>query len=220
MNVSKTWIWILCFVSLFLVTADLTNAQNQWQYQENKHYRVLPLADTLKIENEQVEVLEIFAYSCNHCFNFESHLDQYDKAKPSYVNFTRMPVIYSDAYKIHARIYYAAESLGKLESIHKEVFKAIHLDRKQLMNVNEIYPLFEKHGVSKSEFENSFRSFTVESKLSRAARLTRKYKIRSTPTLVINGKYTANGTAVKTFEDMLAVTKELAQKEYMMSQNP
>jgi hypothetical protein len=50
--------------------------------------------------------------------------------------------------------------------------------------------------------------------------LTRKYKIRSTPTLVINGKYTANGTAVKTFEDMLAVTKELAQKEYMMSQNP
>jgi hypothetical protein len=86
MNAFKTWIWVLCFASLFLVTADLTNAQNQWQYQENKHYRVLPLADTLKIENEQVEVLEIFAYSCNHCFNFESHLDQYDKAKPSYVN--------------------------------------------------------------------------------------------------------------------------------------
>ena len=207
-------------MALSLMTTDMANAQNQWQYQENEHYQVLSLAENLRIENEQVEVLEVFAYSCNHCFNFESHLDQYDKAKPNYVNFSRMPVIYNDAYKIHARIYYAAESLGKLESIHKEVFKAIHLDRKQLMNVNEIYPLFEKHGVSKSQFENRFRSFAIESKLSRAARLTRKYKIRSTPTLVINGKYIANGTAVRTFEDMLAVTKELAQKEYMMSQNP
>jgi hypothetical protein len=33
--------------------------------------------------------------------------------------------------------------------------------------------------------------------------------------MVINGKYTANGPAVKTFEDMLAVVKELAEREFL-----
>ena len=126
-----------------------------------------------------------------------------------------MPVVYSEAYKMHARIYYTAESLGKLDVMHLEVFKAIHLDRKRLMNEKEIYELFEKHGVSKNQFENRFRSFTVESKLNRAERLTKKYKIRSTPTLVINGKFAANGPAIRTLEEMLLVTKELAQREHL-----
>ena len=50
-----------------------------------------------------------------------------------------------------------------------------------------------KNGVSKEQFESRFRSFTVESKINRAQRLTRKYKIRSTPSMIVNGKYIANG---------------------------
>ena len=38
--------------------------------------------------------------------------------------------------------------------------------------------------------------------------------IRSTPTLVINGKFAANGPSIRTLDEMLAVTKELAQREY------
>jgi thiol:disulfide interchange protein DsbA len=140
----------------------------------------------MSAEQERIEVVEVFAYSCNHCFNFETHLDQFEKSKADYIDFKKMPVVFNDAYKTHARIYYTAESLGNLDVMHRKIFKAMR-----------------------------FRSFTVESKVNRAQRLTSKYKIRSTPTMVINGKYTANGPAVKTFEDMLAVVKELAEREFL-----
>ena len=211
-------LWFLLGSLVFVASPN--TAQNQWRYEENKHYRILPLAENVRIENDKVEVLEVFAYSCNHCFNFESNLEQFEKNKASYINFVRMPVVYSEEYKMHARIYYTAESLGKLDSMHIEIFKAIHLNRKRLMNETEIYELFEKHGVSKNQFENRFRSFTVESKLNRAERLTKKYKIRSTPTLVINGKFAANGPSIRTLEEMLLVTKELAQREYLLKQRP
>ena len=198
-------LWLLLGSLVFVVSPN--SAQNQWKYEEDKHYRILPLAENVRIENDKVEVLEVFAYSCNHCFNFETSLEQFEKNKANYINFVRMPVVYSEAYKMHARIYYTAESLGKLNSMHLEVFKAIHLNRKRLMNEKEIYELFEKHGVSKNQFESRFRSFTVESKINRAERLTKKYKIRSTPTLVINGKFAANGPSIRTLEEMLLVTK-------------
>ena len=83
------------------------------------------------------------------------------------------------------------------------------------MCIRDSYQLFAEQGISKQQFLSRFRSFTVESKVNRAQRLTSKYKIRSTPTMVINGKYTANGPAVKTFEDMLAVAKELAEREFL-----
>ena len=205
---------VLCFSLLFCVPS-LSHADNHWQFQNNKHYRTLSSAENMSAEQERIEVVEVFAYSCNHCFNFETHLDQFEKSKADYIDFKKMPVVFNDAYKTHARIYYTAESLGNLDVMHRKIFKAMHLDRKSLIDENEIYQLFAEQGISKQQFLSRFRSFTVESKVKRAQRLTSKYKIRSTPTMVINGKYTANGPAVKTFEDMLAVVKELAEREFL-----
>ncbi len=205
---------VLCFSLLFTVPT-LSHADNHWQFQNNKHYRIIPTAENMSAAKERIEVVEVFAYSCNHCFNFETYLDQFEKSKADYIDFKKMPVVFNDAYKTHARIYYTAESLGNLDVMHKKVFKAMHLDRKSLIDENEIYQLFAEQGISKQQFLSRFRSFTVESKVNRAQRLTSKYKIRSTPTIVINGKYTANGPAVRTFEDMLAVAKELAEREFL-----
>ena len=205
---------VLCFSLLFAVPT-LTYADNHWQFQNNKHYRTLSIAENMSAEQQRIEVVEVFAYSCNHCFNFETYLDQFEKTKADYIDFKKMPVVFNDAYKTHARIYYTAESLGNLDVMHRKIFKAMHLDRKSLIDENEIYQLFAEQGISKQQFLSRFRSFTVESKVNRAQRLTSKYRIRSTPTMVINGKYTANGPAVKTFEDMLAVAKELAEREFL-----
>jgi len=210
----RTFQTVLCFSLLFCVPS-LSHADDHWQFQNNKHYRTLSSAENMSAEQERIEVVEVFAYSCNHCFNFETYLDQFEKSKADYIDFKKMPVVFNDAYKTHARIYYTAESLGNLDVMHRKIFKAMHLDRKSLIDENEIYQLFAEQGISKQQFLSRFRSFTVESKVNRAQRLTSKYKIRSTPTMVINGKYTANGPAVKTFEDMLAVVKELAEREFL-----
>ena len=33
--------------------------------------------------------------------------------------------------------------------------------------------------------------------------------------MIINGKYIANGPSTRTFEDMIAVSKELAEREFL-----
>ena len=203
----------LIFASALFFTIGY--ADNHSIYQEGRHYKKLGLAEKVVSEDNRVEVLEVFAYSCNHCFNFEPYLDQFNLSKADYIDVVKMPVIFNDAYKMHARIYYTAESLGNLDVMHTEVYRAIHLDRKMLMDEDEIFALFNKHGVTEQEFQSRFRSFTVESKINRAQRLTRKYKIRSTPSIIINGKYLANGPSTRTFEDMIAVSKELAGREFL-----
>ena len=68
----------------------------------------------------------------------ETYLDQFEKSKADYIDFKKMPVVFNDAYKTHARIYYTAESLGNLDVMHRKIFKAMHLDRKSLMDEKRI----------------------------------------------------------------------------------
>ena len=194
--------------SLFLT---IGYADDHLIFEEGRHYKTLGLAERIVAEDNRIEVLEVFAYSCNHCFNFEPYLDQFDGSKADYIDVVKMPVIFNDAYKMHARIYYTAESLGNLDVMHTEFYRAIHLDRKMLMDEDEIFDELIELDLS------DLRSFTVESKINRAQRLTRKYKIRSTPSMIVNGKYIANGPGTRTFEDMIAVSKHLAEMEYRTS---
>ena len=92
---------VLCFSLLFAVPT-LTHADNHWQFQNNKHYRTLSIAENMSAEQQRIEVVEVFAYSCNHCFNFETYLDQFEKSKADYIDFKKMPVVFNDAYKTHA----------------------------------------------------------------------------------------------------------------------
>ena len=72
-------------------------ADNHSIYEEGRHYKKLGLAESVVAEDSRVEVLEVFAYSCNHCFNFEPYLDQFDLSKADYVDVVKMPVIFNDA---------------------------------------------------------------------------------------------------------------------------
>ena len=44
---------------------------------------------------------------------------------------------------MHARMFYTAESLGILDVMHNKIFKAFHLDRKQMNTEAEIFELFQ-----------------------------------------------------------------------------
>ena len=85
--------------------------------------------------------------------------------------------------------------------------------RQTLTTEASIQEFFLGYGISEQEFTDTFRSFAVESKLQRAKNLTQRYRIQSVPLLVTNGKYLTQGSEIKTFEEMLAVTDELVDRE-------
>jgi len=188
-------------------------APANWQYSAGQHYSQLTSAQGTTGGPGGVEVTEVFWYGCPHCFSFDPIITRWEDEQPADVRFVRLPVMWNPTNEIHARMYYTAEALGKLDEMHQAFFTALHRDGKTLTREADIRKVFADFGVSNDEFDNTFRSFTVESKLKRAKDLTQRYKIRSVPVIVVDGKYVVDGPQIKSYGDMLAVTDELVAKE-------
>jgi thiol:disulfide interchange protein DsbA len=184
-----------------------------WQFSEGEHFTMLTTAQGTSSAPDVIEVAEVFWYGCPHCFNFDPYLKKWVPELPDDTRFIRLPVMWNPTNQIHARIFYTAEALTKLDVMHDAIFKEMHVNRKQLTSEDDIRELFLRFDVSEEEFNGTFRSFAVESKLKRAKNLTERYRIQSVPLLVINGKYLTTGSGVKNFDDMLAVANELIERE-------
>jgi thiol:disulfide interchange protein DsbA len=187
--------------------------RTDWKYEEGKYYNTLPAAQGTSSPAGKIEVAEVFWYGCPHCYDLEPLIRDWEKKLPSDVNFVQIPVMWNPTNEIHARVHYTAEALGKLDVIRPAMFRAIHVENKPMTDEKEIQKLFEENGVSAEDFNRTFRSFSVESQLKRAKDLTVKYRVRGVPLLVVNGKYTTDGTEIHSHQELLAVTDELIQRE-------
>jgi len=190
-----------------------TSPQKRWKYSPEKHYTILTTAQGTSSAPDVIEVTEVFWYGCPHCYTFDPYLDKWKANLPDDVNFVRLPVMWNPTNQIHARMFYTAEALGKLDQVHEAIFRAIHRDKQTLTTEASIQEFLLDYGISEQEFNDTFRSFAIESKLQRAKNLTQRYRIQSVPLLVTNGKYLTEGSEINNFEEMLAVTDELVDRE-------
>jgi thiol:disulfide interchange protein DsbA len=156
---------------------------------EGVNYKPLRPAVPTNVAPGKVEVVEVFWYACGHCYALEPKIEAWErKGKPANVELVRMPAVWNDLLKTHARLFYTIEVLGKPE-LHAEAFREINVRGNRLDTPEKIEAFFTSRGVSKADFQKTFSGFAVESKLARAADLNRRYRISSTPTVVVNGKY-------------------------------
>ena len=160
----------------------------------------------------KVEVVEMFWYGCPHCFQFEPHLHKWLKKKPANVDFIRIPATFNPLWKLHARAFYTAEVLGVGEKLNKALFDTYHLARNRLDTEKKIRSLFEKQGVKGSDFNDTFHSFEVETRVARAVDLTQRYGIKGVPTIIVNGKYRTSNK-ISGHANMLEVVDFLIRKE-------
>ena len=141
----------------------------------------------------KIEVLEFFWYRCPHCYALEPDLESWAKRLPRDVQLKRIPGILNDDWAIDARIFYTLEAIGELERLHRPLFDTIH----QQGGVRLRGDAFAKwtadwlatQNVEMARYDAAFRSFTVESKLRRAAQMSRAYRLDGVPTLAVQGRY-------------------------------
>ena len=177
------------------------------------HYMRLSPTQPTSSNSDQVEVCEVFWYGCPHCFEFEPHLAQWLESKPANVNFVRVPAVWNPQLQLHARAFYTAEALGKGDEMHAEFFREIHERGNSLASEAELAAFFGRFNVDATAFKTAFDSFEVHAKLQRADELSRRYRIQSVPTIVVNGKYTTGGGEVGSWEELLALVDELVDEE-------
>lgn len=200
--------------TLRLATATTAPATSE-RFKEGTHYKKVVPAQPTSVPPGRIEVAEMFWYGCGHCFQLDPAIESWrKKGKPAYVEFTRVPAMWNDTLRIHARLFYATEALGKLDELHTAIFREIHANGNPLTTVEEMTAFFKKHGVSPEEFQKAFSSFGVESKLQRADFLNRRFQINSVPTVVVNGKYVTDLQRAGGERELFDVIDELAAHEH------
>jgi thiol:disulfide interchange protein DsbA len=177
------------------------------------HYMRLSPTQPTSSNADQVEVCEVFWYGCPHCFDFDPHLKAWVETKPENVSFIRVPAVWNPLLQLHARAFYTAEALGKGAEMHDEFFREIHERGNMLDSEEKLAEFFGRFNVDAAAFKTAFDSFEVHAKLQRADELSRRYRIQSVPTIVVNGKYTTGGGEVGSWEDLLALVDELVVAE-------
>lgn len=138
---------------------------------------------------DKIEVVEFFWYGCPHCYTLEPALDKWVKDLPKDVEFRRVPAAFNEQWATAGRVYYAFESLGLVDRLHKPLFDAIHKDGLRVTNPQALAQWLEKQGVDPKKFADTQKSFAVESRMKRAKALLDQSRIDGVPALMVNGKY-------------------------------
>ena len=154
----------------------------------------------------KIEVLEFFWYGCIHCYNLEPVLEPWIKKLPSDVQFRRVPAVFNDRWAYDAAVFYSLESLGVLDKLHRPLFDAIHKDRLRTENKEALAQWLQRNGVNVKKFDETMKSFGVQSKTRRATQQTVAYKVEGTPSLAVHGRYTVSADQGGSREGMLATT--------------
>ncbi len=199
-------------------SAASTSGSNSWKEGVN-YTRIVPAQPTA-VPAGQVEVLEFFWYACPHCYAIDPLVESWKKAKPTYISFSRIPVMWNEGHRAMARLFYTLESLGKLEQVHGEIFKEIHVGGNPLVandpaESERIQTAFVKRfGISEAAFKEKYHSFDVDNAMQKAAELVQRYRVDGVPRFIVNGKYVADVASAGSPERLIPLIGDLAAQEH------
>ena len=138
----------------------------------------------------KVEVVEVFAYWCPHCAQFQPMVDAWKRRLPQGVRFTYVPLATESGDPL-SRAYFASEALGAVERTHAALFRAMHDDGTLPMNPSdgELQDWFVGQGLPAAKLKAAWNSPATAANLRHASAFEHAVDIEGTPTLVVNGRY-------------------------------
>lgn len=146
------------------------------------------------IGNGQIEVIEFFSYGCPHCAHFDPILTKWRGEQQKDVVFKRVPISFGrPEWAAFGRLFLTLNAMGLSEKLDPAVFDAIHKDRVALDKEAARNAWLTKNGVDVKKFNDTWRSFSVETQAKRSEQIAAAYKIMGVPYLAINGKFGIEG---------------------------
>ena len=183
------------------------------------NYEPLVPGQPTSVEPGKVEVIEVFWLGCPHCYALEPFVKNWLKSKPSFIEFTRVPVIWGPTQRAHAKLFYTLKALGRPDLIDK-AFDTIQQQRNPLIGGSDAETLqieqawAAQNGVKAADFANAYNSFSASSDLARAEELTQRYRVQDVPFIVVNGKYTTDVQKAGNVANLFQLINDLAASEH------
>jgi thiol:disulfide interchange protein DsbA len=182
------------------------------QYSEGieytKYKKPLPVTT-----GDKIEVREIFWYGCPHCFTLDAPLNKWRKESiPADAEFIRMPAIFRDSWMVHARAYYAFESLDQTEKLHHALMNVMHVKKQRLVSKDQIADFVSTQGIDRKKFIDAYNSFSVDALSRQAKIMTGRYGISGVPSVVVDGRYLVTTTTAGGTQELFKVVNYLVQQ--------
>ena len=198
---------------LLFSNAAQAQTANPVPYQEGLHFFLIEGAPAARSEKMKLE--EAFSYLCTHCNTFEPYISSWKQRKPDFVEFRRIPVGFGRAsWELYARGYVTAQMMNAPDNAHSALMDRIWKEKDIIRDMDGLATFYSQFGLDKDKFISTSRSFAVDGKLRKDAILVASYGIRSTPTMVLNGKYRiAGGAAVPNYDVMFDIVDYLIELE-------
>jgi protein dithiol oxidoreductase (disulfide-forming) len=154
---------------------------------EGRQYTVLGQA--LPTPPGKIEVVEFFWYGCPHCYAFEPLVEAWARQLPADVVFRKAHVAFRTNVKLHQRMFYALEALGKEAATRPAIFKAMHEQGLALEDAQSQAKFLSALGVDPVKYQDAYNSFGVQTKCTQAEKLSEAYRIDGVPALGIGGRF-------------------------------
>lgn len=158
----------------------------------------------------KAEIVEVFAYWCPHCAEFQPALDPWVRALPKDVRFTYLPAAF-DPNDAFARAFFAAEEKGAVARTHALVYDAVHHKGLLARNatIDELAWFYGQQGLGQAAMKAAMTGPAVDALMQRAREFEVGIRLPGTPTMVVNGRYLITP---RTHEDALRIADQLVAK--------
>ena len=180
------------------------------QPREGKDYRKLAKPAPVEAPAGKVEVVEFFGYFCPHCNTFEPTLNAWAKTAPKDIVLHRVPVNFNAKTVPMQKLYYTLEGMGKLEPLHAQAFRYIHVERKPLQEDEQVFAWAKGQGLDLPRFKEMSNSFGVANQIRKATQLRQAYDVEGVPSMGVAGRYYVDGTMAGSMENVLRIVEQLA----------
>ncbi len=175
------------------------------------YFRINPAVPTS--DASKVVVTEYFSYQCPHCFTFAKPFAAWSAGLPKDVKADRAAVSIGHASWVAAgQAFYALTAMKAVPAIDDAFFGAIHRERRKLNDEAAIAAWVAGQGIDRAAFGNAWRSFTVQLQTKRAEDQSRKVRLPSVPSLVVDGRYLVPIVDDGDFRDQLAFVDALIER--------
>lgn len=158
-------------------------------------YTVLSAPQPSQTTGRKVEVIEFFMYHCPFCHALEPTLEQWVKKQGDNIIFKRIHLPYQGPNDPEAHLFLTLQAMGKSEAYQSAVLNAVgdivRRKRSETLTEKEILDVaYKLPGIDKAKFTDTWNSFGVKTMLNRLPGVVSNgYKVNSTPTVVVDGKY-------------------------------
>ncbi len=207
---------LLAFQSI----ARAADAPASTQWVEGRNYFLIKPPQTPDVPAGKVEVTEVFSYACPACNAFLPTMQKLKAALPPNAVLDYVPAAFNPAedWPMFQQAYCTAQALGIADATHVAVFDAVWgsgelavVDsasgrlKSHVPTIEDAARFYEKHAhVPAAKFLSTAQSFQVDSCVRRSDDLVKAYRVDSTPTLVVNGKYRLTAQSVGGTQDTIA----------------